>query len=134
LSGIAVLCLETLIDLLVAEALAEEIPSMAQEDEKEVADVGGKDVVVRRLVFDWRLERPSLMGAHVKMTLAQKWAKLGVATLLCLSLVGRWGLKQSGGSPVCVELTASGRRERDGREGTWGRHLWRLPLRAWRGV
>lgn len=118
---IAVLRLESLVVLLVAEPLAEEVASMAEENEEQVADVGGEDVVVRRLINDGRVERLSIVGlAHVAVARVQEGTELSIVAALLLRLEGGGRRKEGRRGLAVVGLVGVGGRERDGRQGDGG--------------
>lgn len=114
--SISVLSLQAGIVPLVAEALAKEVAGMTEGDHQQIADVGGQDVVVRRLVDNGRLELLSVMLANVSMLLAQQRAKLGVHALLSSGLSFCWGLEEGRGRLIEVGF-AGGQRDTGKRHG-----------------
>lgn len=93
--SVSILGLESLVVLLVAEALAKEVAGVTEENEQQVADVGGEDVVVGRLIDDGRVQGLAIVGlAHVSVGRVKERAELSVEAPLLLRLDGGGGRKE----------------------------------------
>lgn len=86
--------LERQIALAVAEPLAKEITNVTKENERQVAQVGGQEIVVRRLVFNRPLKGLTRGLAGVQVLRRKQRAKLSLDALPSLHLFGRLRLEQ----------------------------------------
>lgn len=82
---ISVSCRQVLV-LLLLETLAEEVAHVAENDENEVADVGGQEEIVGRSVLNGLGEGLSIVTTRVTVLLGANWAKSGVCLCNAASL------------------------------------------------
>lgn len=103
--------LERLIAFAVAEPLAKEITNVAKQNERQVAQVGGQEIVVWSLVFNRPLKGLACGLAGVQVLRRKQRAKLSLDALPSLHLLGRLRLEQRSGRLDGVRLTSrSGQR------------------------
>lgn len=85
--GIAIPLAQVIVVLL-PEPLAEEVANMTKDDEDEVAYVGGKEEVVRRLVRDWIREGLAMESAGVLVGGRSEGTELGMCLVQAASFRG----------------------------------------------
>jgi hypothetical protein len=85
--GVSVSCRQVLV-LLLLEALSEEVAHMAEDDEDEVAEVGGQEEVVGGCVLDGFGEGLSIVTTRVAVLLGAKGAEGGVCLCNAAGLFG----------------------------------------------
>lgn len=111
--SVAIVNHERLVFLGVAESLAEEVTDVAEDDEEEVADVGGQEVVVGRLVLNGSLEGLAMRLADVTMTGVRQGRELRLGTSFALSVLGRKRLEEGGVGVDGAQLASGGGGEGD---------------------
>jgi hypothetical protein len=114
-SCVTIAGLESAVVLRVSETLAEEISNVTKNNQNQIADVGGKDEIVRRLIFDRRLKGLSMRLAGVSMTWVKERAELGICSFLAVDLLSSLGLEESSRRSIdAVGVARARSRERNG--------------------